>query len=134
MIVLLSETVEGILDNPEQLRFVIAHELAHLVLDHGFRGAFTVYRPASYKAARELTCDNAGLVAANSLESAKSVLKRLGVGHALHTKLNEAYLDAESRYIYSGITGWLLKQYLTYPPLGKRIQNVTQFATAANVL
>jgi Zn-dependent protease with chaperone function len=131
VIVLLSETLEGILDKPDQLRFIIGHELAHVVLDHGVRGTFEIYKPASYRAAREMTCDNAGIVSSCDLESAKAVLKRLGVGNKLHNRLNEDYLQAEARYIYSGITGWFLKQYLTYPPLGKRIANITQFCTGA---
>jgi Zn-dependent protease with chaperone function len=131
VIVLLSETLEGILDKPAQLRFIVGHELAHLVLDHGARGHFEIYKPASYRAAREMTCDNAGIVSAGDLENAKIMLKRLGVGNKLYNRLNEGYLQAEARYIYSGITGWFLKQYLTYPPLGKRIANITQFCTAS---
>jgi Zn-dependent protease with chaperone function len=131
VIVLLSETVEGLLDKPDQLRFIIGHELAHVLIDHGARGVFERYKPAAYRAARELTCDNAGVVSAGDVESAKDVLKRLGVGNKLYNRLNEGYLQAEAKYIYSGITGWFLKQYLTYPPLGKRIANVTQFCTGA---
>lgn len=131
VIVLVSETLEGVLDRPEELRFIIGHELAHVVLDHGARGIFEIYKPASYRAARELTCDNAGLVSAGDLESGKIMLKRLGVGNKLHDRLNEGYLQAEARYLYSGITGWFLKQYLTYPPLGKRIANITQFCTGS---
>ena len=78
-----------------------------------------------------MTCDNAGLVCAGELESGKIMLKRLGVGNKLHGRLNEGYLQAQARYIYSGITGWFLKQYLTYPPLGKRIANLTQFCTGS---
>ncbi len=131
VIVLLSETLEGVLDKPEQLRFIIGHELAHVLLDHGARGTFEIHKPAAYRAAREMTCDNAGLVSAGDLESSKTMLKRLGVGNELHGRLNEDYLQAEARYIYSGITGWFLKQYLTYPPIGKRIANITQFCTGS---
>ena len=132
VIVLLSETLEGILDKPEQLRFIIGHEIAHVVLDHGARGTFEIYKPAAYRAAREMTCDNAGIVSAGDLENAKTMLKRLGVGNKLYSRLNEGYLQEEARYIYSGITGWLLKQYLTYPPLGKRIANIAQFCTGSS--
>ena len=37
VIVLLSQTLEGILNRPAELRFILAHELAHIVLDHGAR-------------------------------------------------------------------------------------------------
>jgi Zn-dependent protease with chaperone function len=128
VIVLLSETLEGVMNSPEKLRFVLGHELGHTMLDHGKRGIFEIYKPAAYKAARELTCDNVGTVSAGNAESAKEVLKRLGVGNTLYDRLNEGYLAAEARYIESGITGWLLKNYMTYPPLGKRLRNVDTFA------
>ncbi|HEY2952902.1 MAG TPA: hypothetical protein VGK40_09980, partial [Verrucomicrobiae bacterium] len=57
-------------------------------------------------------------------------LKRLGIGNPLVNRLNETYLVSEANYIYSGLTGWLLKQYLTYPPLGRRLLNVTEFYNA----
>jgi Zn-dependent protease with chaperone function len=38
VIVLVSETLEGILDKPDQLRFIIGHELAHVVVDHSGSG------------------------------------------------------------------------------------------------
>lgn len=130
VIVLLSQVLEGILDQPGQLRFILAHEMGHLVLDDSFGGKFLIYRPASFKAARELTCDNCGCAAAGDLESAKTALKRLGVGNKLFPRLSEQFLEVEANYIYSGITGWLLKQYLSYPPLGRRISNVTGFHQA----
>jgi hypothetical protein len=34
----------------------------------------------------------------------------------------------EASQIYSGVTGWFLRRNLTYPPLGKRIQNVATFS------
>jgi Zn-dependent protease with chaperone function len=127
VIVLLSETLDGIIDEPGQLRFILAHELCHLVLDDSIAGKFLVYRPAAFKAARELTCDNCGTAAAGDLTSAKTALKRVGVGNKLYPRLNEKFLEVEAKYIYSGITGWLLKQYLTYPPLGRRITNIASF-------
>jgi predicted Zn finger-like uncharacterized protein len=127
VIVLLSETLEGVIDKPEELRFFLGHELGHVVLDHGMRGRFELYKPAAYKAARELTCDNCGCAASGNLPASKVALKRLAVGNQLHPRLNDSFLAAEARYIYSGLTGWLLKQYLTYPPLGKRIANVEGF-------
>jgi Zn-dependent protease with chaperone function len=130
VIVLLSQTLEGILNRPAELRFILAHELAHIILDHGARGMFEIYKPAAYKAARELTCDNCGCAAAGDVEGAKAALKRLGVGNELYGRLNDEFLQAEAKYIYSGFTGWLLKQYLTYPPLGKRVVNVAEFHAA----
>jgi Zn-dependent protease with chaperone function len=128
VIVLLSETLEGVLDRPAELRFFMGHELAHIVLDHGWRGVFERYKPAKYKAARELTCDNCGCACAGDVTAAMTALKRLGAGNALHPRLNDQYLEREADYIYSGLTGWFLRQYLRYPPLGKRLANVNTFA------
>jgi Zn-dependent protease with chaperone function len=128
VIVLLSETLEGVIEQPDQLRFFLGHELGHVILDHGKRGWFELYKPAAYKAARELTCDNCGCAAAGNSHAAKESLKRLAVGNQLFPRLSESYLAEEARYIYSGITGWLLKRYLKYPPLGKRMTSVEEFA------
>lgn len=134
VIVLLTETLEGVLDRPAQLRFFLGHELAHIVLDHGWRGVFERYKPAKYRAARELTCDNCGCACAGDVEAALTALKRLGAGNALHPRLNDAYLEQEAEYLYSGISGWFLRQYLRYPPLGKRLANIKTFAAKASDL
>lgn len=131
VIVLLSETLEGIVDNPAELRFILGHELGHHLLDFGPRRFLEIFKSASFQAARELTCDNCGTAAAGGAAPAVSMLKRLGVGNALHARLDNDELEAEARYLESGLTGWLLRQYMTYPPLGRRIQNVKAFARSA---
>jgi Zn-dependent protease with chaperone function len=127
VIILFSKTLEGVIDKPAELRFIIGHEIAHMILDHGGRRFFELYKPAAYKAARELTCDNCGTACAGDLEASKNALKRLGVGNNLFDRLSEEHLMAEADYIYSGLTGWLLKQHLTYPPFGKRISSISGF-------
>ena len=128
VVLILSELLEGLIQHPEQLRFLIAHEMCHGALDHGARGIFEIYKPARYRQARELTCDNAGLVAAGDVNHAKVTLGKLCVGRHLYTALSERALVADSERIYSGFVGWLLRQYLTHPPVGARLQNVVQFA------
>lgn len=127
VLVLLCPVLEGMLDSPGELRFILGHELGHTMLDHGFRGSFELYKPAAYKAARELTCDACGCAAAGDREAAKTALKRVVAGNDLHTRLDEADLAAQADQIYSGLTGWLLKQYLTYPPIGKRLASMDRF-------
>jgi Zn-dependent protease with chaperone function len=128
VVVLFSETLEGMLESPDELRFILGHEVAHTILDHGSRGIFELYKPAPYRAARELTCDNCGLLMGGDPDSARMALKRLGVGNRLAHRLNDDFLMREGVYIYSGLTGWLLRQYLTHPPLGKRIANINESA------
>lgn len=127
VVVILSELLEAVIENPDELRALLAHELCHTVLDHGWRHTFEIYKPMRYVAARELTCDNAGLVASGNLEATKSLLKKLCVGKRLSKLVNESALIAESEQIYRGLTGWLLRQYLSHPPAGARIKNVQEF-------
>lgn len=133
VVLIFSELLEGIIEHPEQLRFLIAHEMCHGALDHGAHGIFELYKPARYRQGRELTCDNAGLVAAGDVNGAKVMLAKLCVGRHLYTSLSERALVADSERIYSGFVGWLLRQYLTHPPAGARLQNVAQFAVANSI-
>lgn len=128
VVLILSELLESILENPAELRAILGHEVCHTVLDHGARGVFEMVKSAKYKAARELTCDNAGLVAAGDLDAAKTVLKKLCVGKRLYSGLSEEALVDEADRIFSGIVGWLVRRHLTYPPAGARLKNLEQFA------
>ena len=129
VVVIFTELLEGIIDNPEELRALLAHEMCHVVLDHGWRGTFELRKPKPYQAARELTCDNAGYVAAGDVEATKTMLRKLCAGYKLHRLLSDETLAEEAVHIYSGFAGWLIRRYLSHPPFGKRIQNVHDFAT-----
>ncbi len=131
VVVILSELLAGIIDDPAELRALLGHELCHSVLDHGMRGIFERYKPVQYKAARELTCDNAGLIAANDLEAAKTLIRKLCVTRHLHLRLSDDALVEESKAIYSGISGWLIKQYMSHPPAGSRLLNLEEFSQTA---
>ncbi|HEX2971020.1 MAG TPA: M48 family metallopeptidase [Tepidisphaeraceae bacterium] len=133
VIVILSELLEGIIDNPAELRAVIAHELAHSVLDHGWQSTLLLYRPAKYKQARELTCDNAALLAAGDLEAAKNTMKKLCVGNRLAGELSEDALIRESQCIEAGFVGWLIRQHLTHPTYGHRLFNLNESARRLNL-
>ena len=128
IVVIFSELLEAIIENPHELEFLLAHELCHQSLDHGWRGWFELYKPAKYKQARELTCDNAGMVAAADLGAAQAVICKLCVGRILAPRLNNEALKEEARHIYSGFSGWLVRNYLSHPPAGARIENLELFA------
>jgi Zn-dependent protease with chaperone function len=85
-------------------------------------------KPAKYRQARELTCDNAGLVAAGDAKEARMMIRRLCVGNRLSGRLDEQELKKEARTIYSGFSGWLLRRKLSHPPAGARIGNIESFA------
>lgn len=133
VVVLFSELLEGIIDHPDQLRALLAHEMCHSVLDHGPRRYFELYKPARFKQGRELTCDNAGLVAAGNFTAAKELLRRLAAGNRLSPRLNEQGLLDDATHVESGLVGWLIKQYLTHPPVGSRIRNIEYFGSQHNI-
>lgn len=128
VILILSELLEGVIDHPEELRALLAHEMCHQVLDHGWRGRFELYKPMKYRMARELTCDNAGYAASGNLESTITLMKKTCVGQHLHNRLSTQALVEEARYLYSGIVGYFLRRSLSHPPTGARVENLQRFA------
>ena len=132
VVVILSELLEGIIDNPEQLRALLGHELCHQALDHGPRRFLELYKPVKYRAARELTCDNAALAASGNLEATTELVKKLCVGKRLYTHLSEEAMILESNYIYSGLVGYFVRRQLTHPPAGARVLNLRNFAADAD--
>jgi Zn-dependent protease with chaperone function len=133
VVVILSDLLDSVIEHPAELHALLAHELCHCVLDHGWKGRMMIYKPARFRAGRELTCDNAGLVAAGDLEGAKMLIRKLVVGRRLFKVLSESALISESEQLYSGITGWLLRNYLTHPPAGARLDNLNRFAEETGV-
>ena len=129
VVVLLSELLEGVIDDPDALAALLAHEICHSVMDHGIRGFFEVCKSAAYKAARELTCDNAGYLVTRNAAAVKTWLKICCAGKHLHSRLSEPSLIAESLQIERGVTGWLVRSHLSYPPVGKRLRNIDEFAS-----
>ncbi len=125
-LILTTKILEEIGDNPQELRFLLGHEIAHIAFLQN-RGLIEIVQSAAYRAARELTCDNCGFAASEDLQSSINTLKLLTVGKQLISKLDDSYLHSESSLLYSGFSGWLLKRKLTHPPLGKRIANLNNF-------
>lgn len=128
MIILFSDLVASAQDSPAQMRFLLAHEIAHCVLDHGRRRFIELVRSAGFKRGRELTCDNAGLAAANSLADSSTMLSKLAVGRLLWNKIDAETMKREAREITSGIVGHFVKRHLTHPTCGERLENLASFA------
>lgn len=130
VVVLFSQMLEGVIDNPAQLRSLLAHELCHLELSSGWRRMFQLYQPAQFRQGRELTCDNAGYAACESAEDTKNLLRKLCVGNTLFPLLSEQALVTEAQQIEAGITGWFVRRHLSHPPVGTRLTNIDAFAAA----
>ena len=133
MIILFSQVVEAVENDPAQLRALLAHEFCHQALDFSGIEQFALIKPARFQSARELTCDRAALLAANSLESTRMLLRKLAAGKELAAQLNDQALSDEATELYSGLTGWFLKNYLTHPPVGTRLNNVCDFAAEQGI-
>ena len=52
----------------------------------------------------------------------------LCVGRFMFDRVSEPELIEESHHIYSGLTGWFIRQYLSHPPAGARLENLESFA------
>lgn len=127
VVVLNSTALEGTLQEPAQLRFLLGHELTHAALDKTFAGRFLLYRSAKLKAGREATCDRAGAACAGDSEAATAMLKRLFVGNWLFQEVAEEPLMEDGDEAKRGFLGWLLRQYSTYPTAGDRLRGVRAF-------
>jgi Zn-dependent protease with chaperone function len=99
-LVLYSDVVDGLADNPDALNFYIGHEIGHIKRKH--LSWSTVLMPAAvlplvapaYARAREYTCDRHGLAACEDPRNAEHGLAVLAAGgkRAL-TMNNRAYID-----------------------------------------
>ena len=103
-LVLYSEVVDGLADNPDALNFYIGHELGHLKRKH--LSWATVLMPAAvlplvgaaYSRAREYTCDRHGLAACDNPVNAEHGLAVLAAGGKRARSMNtQAYIEQSSQ-------------------------------------
>ncbi len=125
-IVLYSDIVDALHDNPDSLNFYIGHEIGHIKRKH-LRWA-TVLLPASvlpllgaaYSRAREYTCDRHGLAACDNPASAQFGLAALAAGGRRWRTMSKTNYVAQAEQS-SGF--WMSFHELTadYPWLVKRM-------------
>jgi Zn-dependent protease with chaperone function len=133
VIVLYSALLETSLVNIVELKFILGHEIAHIVLSRKARDCYEVFKPAFFRAAREMTCDNFGMAVSRDSDSALNAMRKLPAGKELASSLDIEALKSEADEIGSGITGWLLGWFLSHPPVGKRISQAVQFAEKRHI-
>jgi Zn-dependent protease with chaperone function len=119
-----------------QLRMIIAHELAHHAAGHtsSLKNTFLLparilpYIGASYQRACELTADRIALVLAGNTESTKKALVALASGSTkLFPKLNaDAFLRQEAEI--PGFFGFTTELYSTHPRTTKRVIEIEKFS------
>jgi Zn-dependent protease with chaperone function len=99
-LVLYSDVVDGLADNPDALNFYIGHEIGHIKRKH--LSWSTILMPAlalpligpAYSRAREYTCDRHGLAACDNPVNAEHGLAVLAAGgKRARTMNNQAYVD-----------------------------------------
>jgi Zn-dependent protease with chaperone function len=99
-LVLYSDVVDGLADNPDALNFYIGHEIGHIKRRH--LSWSTILMPASalpligpaYSRAREYTCDRHGLAACDNPQNAEHGLAVLAAGGKRARMMNhQAYVD-----------------------------------------
>jgi len=99
-LVLYSDVVDGLADNPDALNFYIGHEIGHIKRKH--LSWSTILMPASalpligpaYSRAREYTCDRHGLAACdNPLNAERGLAVLAAGGKRAQTMNHQAYVD-----------------------------------------
>jgi len=125
-VVLLSDVVDALQDEPEAIKFYIGHELGHVSRNHIMRGfyLFPVFwvplLNSAYSRACELTCDRHGLACCDTEDSAVKAMSALAVGgERWKTMSTDAYLEQKS--YTRGFWMSLHEIFARYPWLVRRI-------------
>ncbi|MFZ6674709.1 M48 family metallopeptidase [Undibacterium sp. Xuan67W] len=128
-VVLYSEIIDALEDDPEALNFYIGHELGHIAqkhLVHHWWLVFARWIPllgSAYSRAREYTCDQYGLLCTNNKRSAVRALSVLAAGSQRWKTMNtQAYIEQTAQT--NGF--WMSLNELTadYPWLCKRVARI----------
>jgi Zn-dependent protease with chaperone function len=128
--------------NDEQVRFVIGHELGHHAAGHlnpikhfiQLPGHLIPFLGKAYSRSREYTCDSIGCYLSGDAEAARSALGMLGCGcRRLNTALNcDAFADQEG--LVPPFFGFITEIFRTHPRLTRRIRAIRAHAERAKSL
>jgi Zn-dependent protease with chaperone function len=131
--VLFSQLVEGIEEDPAALRGLLGHELAHFVLGH-FRWRWLVmggfWIPPLYLAWSRLceySADRCGQACAGDLQAYERVLAMLATGWRLARHVQPELLVQQANEAQTSIFARLIEITSTHPPLVKRVAELRQF-------
>ncbi|MFC1764386.1 M48 family metalloprotease [Planctomycetota bacterium] len=122
---------------PNQLKFVVAHELAHYAAGHVSFWKNLLIRPAlllphfglAYTRACELTADRIALAVTGDPHAAKAALAGLAAGsQKLASQLDiQSFMDQEAEV--TGLFGFISELYAPHPRLTKRVCEIDGFVT-----
>lgn len=129
LVLLTDDVVWGTLQSrdPRALGFVIAHELAHIALNHtgGVRSIIRNMFPPLCRA-DELSADNVAAALVDDAKVAVHGLALLTVGPQLMGYLNDEALLAQAREVAANKLSKKAEQTMKHPLLLRRIANVAQ--------
>lgn len=129
-IILYSDIIDALADNPDAINFYIGHELAHIKRKHLVWGpllwpaGILPILGAGYSRARETTCDLHGVLCCDNKDDAIRGLSALAVGSKRWKTIN---IDSYTRQANQTSGFWMSFHELTgdYPWLVKRIMRVS---------
>ncbi|MCB9984034.1 MAG: M48 family metallopeptidase [Rhodospirillales bacterium] len=103
-VVLFSDIVDALEEEPEAIKFYIGHELGHIKRNHLIWGpvfllvSWLPLLGAGYSRAREVTCDKHGMYCCRSREAAMKAMSALVVGGRRWKDINMAALLDQNKY------------------------------------
>ena len=135
-VVLLSDVVDAMADNPDGARFYIGHELGHLRMRHlsgrlwRWPALWIPLLGAAYSRAKESTCDRHGAACGTSPVNSARALAALSAGSR---SWKDVDVDSYTRQANERPGFWMSFHELisAYPWLSKRFARITQPHAAA---
>lgn len=120
-------------DRPEELNFIIAHELAHVKRKHVTKSMLILpalwmpFLGEAYSRACEYSCDRIATAFTGNAPAGVSALTVLAIGKKLSLKTDVSDYIANSQK-EKGFFIWLSKALSTHPPIPLRISEIEDFA------
>ena len=131
-VVLYSDIVDALADNPGAVKFYIGHELGHINQGHLKWMSFLLparlipFLGAAYSRAREYTCDRYGFICCDNANDSVRALAVLAVGGAHAARLNTARYIEQTKTTSGFFMGF--HEFLSpYPWLVKRMSAVMSY-------
>ena len=131
-VVLYSDIVDALIDNPGAVKFYVGHELGHINQGHLKWMSFLLparlipFLGAAYSRAREYTCDRYGFTCCDSANDSVRALAVLAVGGAHAARLNTARYIEQTKTTSGFFMGF--HEFLSpYPWLVKRMSAVMSY-------
>lgn len=134
-LVLTTALIEA-MDN-EELRFVIAHELGHIKMNHSRLKSLVMPLDRNipvitmifnfWLRRSEYTADRVGLYVTNNIKVSTNALLKLAVGSKLYKGINIEDLVNQITTSYDDLMEKIGEMFLTHPYITNRIQNLIEF-------